>query len=226
MKLSKRLSAIDALVSQHQNIIWDCCCDHGYLGMVFLKRDAASKVIFVDIITRVMVDLEAQLTRNNKFRLKSNKKPDWQVLCQDVGTIELTEIEKQVVVIAGIGGELLLRLVQQIISNNSIERVQHVRFILCPVHHTYSLRSGLKKLGLGLVSEQIVYDNKRFYEVIEVSFNTNNEISSTGKKMWDFTQAEHGLYQRQLLSHYNKMLNKDEPYYQKVITDYQALTDS
>ena len=226
MKLSKRLTAIDTLISQHHDIIWDCCCDHGYLGMALLKRAAAEQVIFVDIVATLMNDLEAQLSSINKLQKACDKNPQWQVLCQDVGKIELTANKSQVVAIAGIGGELLLSLMQQIIANNTLDNLEYVHFILCPVHHTYKLRAGLKQLGLGLVSEQIVYDNKRFYEVIKVNFRTSNEISHTGNKMWDFASREHLMYQSQLINHYNKMLNKDKPYYQKVITDYQALTDS
>jgi tRNA (adenine22-N1)-methyltransferase len=226
MKLSKRLAAIDALITEPEDIIWDCCCDHGYLGMALLKRAAANHLIFVDIVATLMNDLEAQLSSINKLQKTCNKNSQWQVLCQDVGKIEIAQSKSQVVVIAGVGGELLLRLIQQITVNNLSEHLNNVRFILCPVHHTYKLRVGLKQLGLGLISEQIIYDNKRFYEVIEVSFNTNNEISNTGNEMWDFTSAEHVMYQRQLINHYNKMLNKDALYYQKVIKDYQELTDS
>ncbi|MBB1385311.1 tRNA (adenine(22)-N(1))-methyltransferase TrmK [Pseudoalteromonas sp. SG45-5] len=226
MKLSKRLAAIDALITEPEDIIWDCCCDHGYLGLALLKRNAANKVVFVDIVATLMNDLEAQLSSINKLQKTGDKNSQWQVLCQDVGKIEIAQSKSQVVVIAGVGGELLLRLIQQITVNNLSEHLNNVRFILCPVHHTYKLRVGLKQLGLGLISEQIIYDNKRFYEVIEVSFNTNNEISNTGNEMWDFTSAEHAMYQRQLINHYNKMLNKDALYYQKVIKNYQELTDS
>ncbi|MEL0634981.1 tRNA (adenine(22)-N(1))-methyltransferase TrmK [Pseudoalteromonas carrageenovora] len=226
MKLSKRLTAIDTLISQHHDIIWDCCCDHGYLGMALLKRAAAKQVIFVDIVATVMDDLSAQLSSINKLQKTCDKKPQWQVLCQDVGKIEIAKNKSQVVAIAGIGGELLLSLMQQIIANNALNNLEHVRFILCPVHHTYKLRTGLKTLGLGLISEQIVYDNKRFYEVIEVSFNSQNEISNTGHSMWNHNHALHKAYKQQLINHYNKMLNKDAVYYQKVITDYQGLSDS
>jgi len=226
MKLSKRLTVIDTLISQHHDIIWDCCCDHGYLGMALLKRAAAKQVIFVDIVATLMDDLSAQLSSINKLQKSGDKNPSWQVLCQDVGKIEIAKNKSQVVVIAGIGGELLLSLMQQIIANNAVDNLEHVRFILCPVHHTYKLRVGLKALGLGLISEQIVYDNKRFYEVIEVSFNSHNEISNTGQSMWQLNHAQHQAYKQQLINHYNKMLNKDAVYYQKVITDYQGLSDS
>ena len=226
MKLSKRLSAIDSLITQPTDIVWDCCCDHGYLGLALLKRNAAKKVIFVDIVPTLMADLESLLMRVSAQQNSHSSSEQWQVMCKDVGRILLGKNIKQTVVIAGVGGELLLKLVQQIIANNSIESVQNTRFILCPVHHTYNVRVGLNMLGLGLISEQLVCENKRFYEIIEVSFNSNTKVSCTGLHMWDFTNKEHIAYKQQLLNHYNKMLNKHEVYYQKVITDYQGLTDS
>lgn len=91
MKLSKRLTAIDTLISQHHDIIWDCCCDHGYLGMALLKRAAANQVIFVDIVATLMDVLSAQLSSINKLQKTCDKKPQWQVLCQDVGKIEIAK---------------------------------------------------------------------------------------------------------------------------------------
>lgn len=226
MKLSKRLAAIDALITEPEDIIWDCCCDHGYLGLALLKRNAANKVIFVDIVPDLMANLELLLLRVSSAQSMHSNNDQWQVLCKDVGAIKLTSDTKQVVVIAGVGGELLLKLLQQVVANNSMHIIQNVRFILCPVQHTYTLRTGLDLLGLGLLSEQIIVDNKRFYEVIEVSFNSNTTLSKTGDMMWQYDNAVHKAYKQQLLNHYTKMLNKDALYYQKVITDYQGLIDS
>lgn len=222
MKLSKRLAAIDRLIGNHQTLVWDCCCDHGYLGKALLKRNAAQKVIFVDIIANIMKALRAQLEHDSHL----NSNSEWQVLCQDVGAITLSEAKEQVVVIAGVGGELLLKLMQQIIKNNSAQQIQSVRFILCPVHHTYLLRDGLKKLELGLLSEQIIYDKQRFYELIEVSFSSHKPISNTGSEMWHKNNVEHAKYKKRLLRHYTNMLNKDAVYYQQVINDYQLITNN
>jgi tRNA (adenine22-N1)-methyltransferase len=88
------------------------------------------------------------------------------------------------------------------------------------------LRSGLAKLGFGLESEQLITENNRYYELIEVSQRSTRLLTSTGNSMWDLNNASHKQYLKQLLTHYNKMLNKDELYYQKVITDYKKLSDA
>jgi tRNA (adenine22-N1)-methyltransferase len=223
MKLSKRLSAINECLTDPYDIIWDCCCDHGYLGISLLQRDAAKQVVFVDIVPKLMDKLSNKLTELNKLQNLGNKKACYQVLCQDVGNIELHESANQVVIIAGIGGELLLSLLKKIVAGNSRRQLATCRFILCPVHHTYALRVGIKRLGFGLLSEQIIVENKRYYEIINVSFNALKHITGTGSTMWDFTKVEHRQYQQQLLSHYKKGLNKEPCYYQHIIDDYQAL---
>ena len=67
---------------------------------------------------------------------------------------------------------------------------------------------------------------EEIYELIEVSFKSNQTVSKTGDAMWDLNNKQHTAYIQRLLNHYNKMLNKDELYYQKVISDYQSLYDS
>jgi tRNA (adenine22-N1)-methyltransferase len=225
MKLSQRLGAIDALITEPFDVIWDCCCDHGYLGLALLKRAAAKKIIFIDIIPKIMIDLESRLTDLSAQQAMSKNAHCWHVMSGDVGSISLTPFAKQVVVIAGVGGDLLLKLVQQIIANNSQRDLQNVQFILCPIHHAYKVRVGLNALGLGLLSEQLIAENNHFYEVLHVSFNSDTTVKCAGASMWDFTDPNHGIYRQQLLNHYNRMLNKDREYYQKVITDYQQLTD-
>ncbi|WP_372762203.1 tRNA (adenine(22)-N(1))-methyltransferase TrmK [Pseudoalteromonas sp.] len=219
MKLSKRLSAINNLITQPYDVIWDTCCDHGYLGMALLQRQAAKQVNFVDIVPALIDNLASRLAHLPHATTTSA----WQVICQHVGDIKLTASTRQLIVIAGVGGDLMLSLVQQIVANNLPHKEQPLEFILCPVHHAYKLRSGLSQLGLGLLSEQIVTENQRFYEVLHVSFAADTAIHVCGSVMWDFSQTSHQQYVQRLLAHYTRMRQQDQPYLQKVITDYQQL---
>ena len=218
MKLSSRLSTIDSLINAPYDVIWDCCCDHGQLGMALLKRGAATQINFVDIVPALMDELKNTLIRFSDQQAAACK---WQVLCQDVATIELSSSAKQLIIIAGVGGELLLRLVQQIIANCPVKLREQLSFIVCPVHHTYALRQGLQSLGLGLIKEQLVQENNRFYEVIQVNFNSQQPLTATGSEIWQHTQAQRYLHQ--LLAHYTRMLNKDRGYFQQVLDDYQKI---
>ncbi|MGB1291490.1 MAG: tRNA (adenine(22)-N(1))-methyltransferase [Pseudoalteromonas sp.] len=219
MKLSHRLSAINSLVDESYDVIWDCCCDHGLLGMTLLKREVAHKVVFVDIVPELMDALSNTLARF----ADSNANSQWQVQCKDVSSIELTADAKQLIIIAGVGGELLLRLMQKIIENHDQQTLNQLSFIICPVHHTYALRKGLAQLGLGLKSEQIIIENKRFYELLHVSFKSNIPIEPTGCSMWDFTDKHHQQYVKTLIAHYTRMTKKEPTYYEQVIADYKQL---
>ncbi len=219
MKLSNRLSAINALITQPYDVIWDCCCDHGLLGMAILKREIAKKVMFVDIVPQLMSELNYRLTRYASAQSYS----DWRVLCKDVGSIALAENKKQLVIIAGVGGELLLALIQQIIANHSQQVLAKINFIVCPVHHSYSLREGLDELNLGLISEQIIVENKRFYEVLQFSFASTIKITATGSAMWDLSNRDHSNYLNKLLQHYTRMAQQSPQRFEKVINDYKLL---
>jgi len=216
MKLSKRLNVINSLITQPLDIIWDCCCDHGFLGMALLERGIAKQINFVDIIPQLMEALEQSLQQFEQGK----SLPSWQVRCEDVAQIKLPTDAKQVIVIAGVGGDLCLKLIEQIIANNP-HSLKQLSFIICPIMHLYKVRAGLKAFNLQLDSEQIIVENKRFYEVLQVSFNATGTITKTGAHMWDTHNPQHHQYQQQLLDHYTRMLNKDRLYYQKVITEYQ-----
>lgn len=229
MALSRRLVEIDALIDvrgdKYYDVIWDCCCDHGLLGIELLKRKAAPMVNFVDIVPSLMDELESKLSQFSPWQ----NEPHWQVYCQDVAAINVSPSQKNIIIIAGVGGELLLWLVQQIIAyytqatlSFTKAQVQPLEFIVCPVHHAYTLRSGLNELGLGLKYESIVTENKRFYEVLHLSQSAKTEITATGE-MWDFNQPSHKQYHTKLIKHYQQMQNKNAAYYADVITQYNNL---
>ena len=218
MKLSKRLNAINSLITEPYDIVWDCCCDHGFLGMALLERGIAKHINFVDIIPTLMEALEQSLQQFEQGK----SLPSWQLCCEDVAQIKLPTAAKQVVVIAGVGGDLCLKLIEQIIANNP-QSLHQLSFIICPIQHLYKVREGLKACNLKLENEQIIVENKRFYEVLHVSVNASQTLTQTGAQMWDKYNPQHHQYQQQLLNHYTRMLNKDRLYYQKVITEYQRV---
>ena len=38
LKLGNRLRQLERMIDQRYSQIWDCCCDHGLLGMSLLQR--------------------------------------------------------------------------------------------------------------------------------------------------------------------------------------------
>ena len=216
MALSKRLSAIIDVVDSGYDEIWDCCCDHGLLGIELLQQDKAPLIHFVDIVPELMQTLSDKLER---FATREQR-GRWQVHCQDVAMISPDPKKRHLVIIAGVGGELLVQFLAKIVSQ---QPNTHIDFIVCPVHHSYQVRSYLQTLPLGLVSEQLVCENKRFYEVIAMSASSSQQITRVGHSMWQLSSKEHQTYLKQLCAHYQRMLNQDADYYQPVLEQYSAL---
>lgn len=231
MKISQRLQQINRMVGPGYDHIWDCCCDHGLLGMLLLQRNAAPKVHFVDCVAPLMQQLNLELARffpqpsisnTQNAEQQANTQSEWQVHCLDVAALPLAQYGKQakhLVIIAGVGGELLVELVRSIVIN---QQTQHdtqsgndsgnhnlsqggcqLEFILCPVHHNYHVRSALSELGLKLKDEYLLEENQRFYEILHLtqanacsktntSSKTNQAVplSATGSIMWQGLNAD------------------------------------
>ncbi|WOT06069.1 tRNA (adenine(22)-N(1))-methyltransferase [Shewanella youngdeokensis] len=200
MKLSPRLQKINSMVQPHYDHIWDCCCDHGLLGAALLQRLQNGTVHFVDVVPELMQDVTTKLERF--FPVIENVKR-WQVHCIDVALLPLADkSQSQLVIIAGVGGELLIELVQAIVARFP----QHsLEFILCPVHHIFEVRTALSTLKLGLIDEHLVEDNQRFYEVLHVSTGSAQVISPVGSQMWNLSQTSDQRYLQKTLAHYQRL---------------------
>ncbi|MDH5917826.1 tRNA (adenine(22)-N(1))-methyltransferase [Vibrio splendidus] len=192
MKLSNRLQTLRSLVSNDYLHIWDCCCDHGFLGVQLLSDNKAPQIHFVDIVPSLMSELEGKLAR---YFPQSNKAEQtvtsqWQVYCMDVAAIPLQKhIGKHLVIIAGVGGDLTQKLVDDIHRQHPDKDID---FLLCPVHQQFELRSHLKALKFGLIDEVLIEENRRYYEILLVSNNQGeaeknqavSDISNVGDKIW------------------------------------------
>ncbi|MBA6230952.1 MULTISPECIES: tRNA (adenine(22)-N(1))-methyltransferase [unclassified Colwellia] len=215
-KISHRLQKIDRMVGTHYQSIWDCCCDHGFLGLTLLKRQAADTIHFVDIVPSLTTHLESVLQQHFSSDDYLHR---WQVHCLDVAKLPLTNQDKQLVIIAGVGGQLLIHFIKEIISHFQqiapVNSISDIEFMLCPVHYNYQVRQTLIADHCTLIDEYIVTDNKRFYEVIHVKkeFGISadihrplNKISPTGDIMWDLSMKSHQQYLAKTINHYQRML--------------------
>lgn len=235
MKISQRLKLIESMVINRYDHIWDCCCDHGLLGAKLLDNHRASVVHFVDVVPDLMRSVGEKLERYYPFA--QGEQPRWQVHCLDAALLPLASKDKsQLIIIAGVGGELLISLVNAILAAHPQHKLE---FILCPVQHTFEVRKALSQLNLGLIDEHLLEENRRFYEVLHVSTFSQLQVSLVGNKMWDLTRSLDQRYLQKTLSHYqrieaglqskqSKPINSQSDVSAKdvsgIIKSYQALT--
>lgn len=215
--LSKRLSAIDDAVANNFDHVWDCCCDHGYLGRHLLARAAAPNIHFVDIVPNIIDQLERHLAGT------STTSSQYHIYCQDVAKLPLDNFDtddKHLIIIAGVGGDLTLQIVEQLVDNNPD---QELEFILCPLRQQFVLRNQLANRGLKLIDELLVKDDKLFYEIIHLTTGQGEPIEGVGSKLWCNPNQWHVQHLQIVLAHFKRMANNPANNVDSAIANYQQL---
>jgi tRNA (adenine22-N1)-methyltransferase len=210
--------------------IWDCCCDHGLLGQSLLQlpvlAQEKSKIHFVDIVPKLISDLCKQLESKQPEKNQQNL---WQTHCIDSAEIPIAQFsdsknDRHLVIIAGVGGELCIELVERIHAQNPNQTID---YLLCPIHQLYQVRKSLRTLGFSLLHEELVEENKRYYELLLVSqtasgCESGQTISPAGDDIW-LSQAA-PAYLDKTLSHYLRIQQgQDSTELQCIIQEYQLI---
>ncbi|WP_293267118.1 tRNA (adenine(22)-N(1))-methyltransferase TrmK, partial [Neptunomonas sp.] len=161
-----------------------------------------------------------------RFFPEGAKTSSWQTHVADVAKLQLSSATNvnegscHLMIIAGVGGDLLIELVAGLLVENPQQKME---FLLCPVLHTYKVRNTLIEMGFSLIDECLVQENNRFYEVLHVSLHAAQPISPVGSIMWDLSRPDDQAYLARTISHYQRVSQNVERNAQQVLEDYQAL---
>ena len=156
-QLSERLKMIASHVSPGDTAA-DIGTDHGYIPIWLLSSGITDRVILTDINEGPL-----RKARNNIQKWLPETVPD---LRQGPGLSVLNPGEAEVLMIAGMGGILISRILEadpEIVSTA-------LRLVLQPRNHAYTLRKYLRGLREFVVSdEQIAVEAGRFCEIITLT---------------------------------------------------------
>ncbi|MEZ8145099.1 tRNA (adenine(22)-N(1))-methyltransferase [Enterovibrio norvegicus] len=222
LKLSKRLTQIDAMVASGYDHVWDCCCDHGFLGSALLARSAAPHIHFVDIVPALMDTVNQKLQRYFVHATSACT-----THCIDVAALPLSQYQgKHLVIIAGVGGDLMVTFISAIRRRYPTLELD---FLLCPVRHQFSLREHLISLEFSMLHEALVEENKRLYEVLLVSTASDAGFSvhPVGERFWQTRTPEQSKvaldYLNNTLSHYRRLQQSQHASVSHIVEAYQSV---
>lgn len=152
--------------------VWDICCDHGQVGMAFIGK--VNQVVFVDQVPYIM----ERLTNS----LKDSYIPGNCKTIQDSAKNKIYSFNpKTVYIICGIGGDLLIEIMDQIIPLMS-----HCSFLLISPHkNIHKVRQYLLEVPLGLEAEKLVADKNHIYEVLMLSKSASKTVTLLGDNLWN-----------------------------------------
>jgi tRNA (adenine22-N1)-methyltransferase len=242
LKLSKRLAQIEALITSDYDHIWDTCCDHGHLGTSLISNQKAPSIHLVDIVPELITPLDEKLSRlfPNPYSpstsdASSPVPTQWTTHCLDISALPLQQYSgKHLIIIAGIGGDLMIECMKSIISKHPALEID---FLVCPVRHLHTLRQQLIELKMTLKKEVLIKDNNIFYEIMLLSnapLPTNKriplkQVSPVGEAIWQGETAEERRiaeeYLKIKIQHYQRMQPwLDDPEVEKIIKAYQDIT--
>lgn len=172
--------------------IFDTCCDHGKLGIMALCYSKDYFVHFNDISNPIIQKL--------KIKLKSFDSKRYTLKAQDAKQLDIDPDKPSIVIIAGVGGECALEIMQGLSQRNQAKKSY---FIICSHYHSFELRLGLANLKLGLITEDFFFDGKWPYEMLVVSWGQDTKITPFSRKLFDLTNLSHRKYLSKMLKHYS-----------------------
>ncbi|NLW89607.1 MAG: SAM-dependent methyltransferase [Clostridiaceae bacterium] len=156
-KLSDRLTCIAQAIDPVRLLI-DVGSDHGFIGSFALENNIAEKVIATDIH-------RAPSERTREYFDKMGFSKSARVFCRD-GLHEIEPEGKTAIVIAGIGGLEIARIIDEAMSESDLYHDENVVFYLQPQRSEEELREFLSIHGMRILSEKICFDRGKHYILI------------------------------------------------------------
>ena len=217
LKPGSRLHQLKRMINPSYDRIWDCCCDHGLLGMSLLQNQYASEVIFVDVVDSITEHLTNKLTQNFP-----RHQYNWQVLCDDVNNLAVPADDSQLFIIAGVGPDQTIGFINSLCAS---AKHTPIDLLTCSVSGNYAVRKALIHQGYKLNSEQLIFDNNRFYEAIYASKSGEKTLQDVGSEMWQWDDPVHRDYFRRVVAHYEKKAKGDPVKFKPIVERYNTAPD-
>jgi tRNA (adenine22-N1)-methyltransferase len=196
MDLSQRLLKIEELIPS-------CCCladvgtDHAYIPILAISKGKCLKAIATDInkgpVNKAAKNIREHLMVNS---IQTRLGP---------GLSVLKEGEAETIVIAGMGGNMISDILSQDIQKAKSAKT----IILQPMTHQDVLRETLSILGFHIVDEELVKEDRRYYQIIKASSGKGDIYSKKTEYLLGLKLIEkkHPLL-KEYITYYKGQLNK------------------
>ncbi|MBP3505162.1 MAG: SAM-dependent methyltransferase [Lachnospiraceae bacterium] len=187
MELSFRMKQVADMVEPCHGVA-DIGCDHGYVSIYLIEQGIAQQVLAMDVRTGPLSRAE----RNVKEKHLEDR-----IQCRlSDGLEQLQAGEVETIVIAGMGGPLMIRILEQ----GAGSRLGTETLILQPQSEIPVLRQYLHKIGYGIVEEAMLLEAGKYYTVIKakplnnICREANMQMLRTEAGEWKPVEYQYGRY--------------------------------
>ena len=187
--LTKRLQTIANLICKSDNVI-DIGCDHGYLSIYLAKELGCKNIIASDINKNA---LNSAINNIKKQRLENKIT----TIISD-GLCNIDTANYNTIVISGMGTNTIINILSNKKKLKSISKI-----IIQSNNDQYMLRKKMQILGYKITNEKVVFDNKKYYVIIEFK---------PGTKKYNNIELEYGpilTHDINSFDYYNYLIKKN-----------------
>ena len=152
-KLSNRLKKIIDMCEKVETIA-DIASDYGYVPIYLSNNNFAKNIIISDICSNSINKIKSNIKKystNDNFSVR-----------QGDGLNILDYNEADIIIITGIGCDLLTRMLE------NINQYNFKFLILSPQTKFFEFKQFLKNKNLNIIDEEIIEDNKKFYFIYKI----------------------------------------------------------
>ena len=173
MKLSNRLEMVVSFVKPGESAA-DVGTDHGHVPVELVRRGIVKRALAMDVRKGPLSKAEeniaaAQVADKIETRLSD-------------GVKKLAAGEADSVIIAGMGGELVIHILED--GRHMWETVE--QWVLSPHSEIHKVREWIDGHGFMITKEDMVYEEGKFYTVMDVRRTEDSESGESPKTEKDF----------------------------------------
>lgn len=194
MEISKRLKTAADMVSAG-GVVADVGTDHGYLSIYLMESHRAEKVIAMDVAKGPLSTAVANIKKAGLDNSIETRLSD--------GVSKLKENEADTVVITGMGGNLVMKILSD--GRKVLDTVKEL--ILSPQSEIEAVREYLEKEGYLITEEKMLEDEAKLYVIMKVVHGDMKYLKRCERK-----------YGKYLLE------NRDELLYRHLVSQKELLT--
>ena len=192
IKLSKRMKAVAAMVTS-DGVLADVGTDHGYIPIALIQRQRIKSAIAMDINKGPLARAQDNIA--------SARLGDYIQTRLSDGVAALGEGEADSILIAGMGGELVIH----ILSEGEKVCKAASELILQPQSDIRKVREYLRLHHYKIVDEDMICEDGKYYPMMRV---INVELDNAWMKMDEQTRVACDIYGPLLLRNGNPVLRR------------------
>ena len=160
MELSKRLQAVADLLDFHPCVA-DIGCDHGFIPIYLIKNQKAEKCIAMDVNQGPLERAAAHIQSEGLSTYIETRRSDGG---KALIVLPGKKGEAQAAIIAGMGGKLTIRILQDSMEKFSLME----ELILQPQSEIWKVREYVEQLGWEIFKEDMIFEDGKFYPMMKV----------------------------------------------------------